>query len=132
MTKKHNYGRWITVALILLAVLLYFCVPSVKNTVDTVTSVLGSANVDAVIEYIRSFGAFAVVVSFSLMVFSSLLAPLPAFLITFPMLPFSAGGRALSCPGAPQWWVQPFASSSHAHWVVMWWKNSQARVRWQP
>ena len=82
MTKKHNYGRWITVALILLAVLLYFCVPSVKNTVDTVTSVLGSANVDAVIEYIRSFGAFAVVVSFSLMVFSSLLAPLPAFLIT--------------------------------------------------
>ncbi len=80
--KKHNYGRWITLALILLAVLLYFCVPAVKSTVDTVTSVLGSANVDSVIEYIRSFGAFAAVISFSLMVFSSLLAPLPAFLIT--------------------------------------------------
>ncbi len=79
---KRNYGRWITLGLILLAVLLYFCVPAVKNTVDTITSVLGSANVDAVIEYIRSFGAFAVVVSFCLMVFSSLLAPLPAFLIT--------------------------------------------------
>lgn len=82
MNKKHNYGRWVTVALILAAVLLYVLVPAVKNTVNTVTSVLGSANVDAVIEYIRSFGAFAVVVSFCLMVFSSLLAPLPAFLIT--------------------------------------------------
>ena len=82
MNKKHNYSRWVTVALILAAVLLYALVPAVKNTVNTVTSVLGSANVDAVIEYIRSFGAFAVVVSFCLMVFSSLLAPLPAFLIT--------------------------------------------------
>lgn len=82
MSKKHNYGRWTTLALILVAVLMYACVPAVKNTVNTVTSILGSANVDAVIEYIRSFGGYAVAVSFCLMVFSSLLAPLPAFLIT--------------------------------------------------
>ena len=82
MSKKHNYGRWTTLALILVAVLTYACVPAVKNTVNTVTSILGSANVDAVIEYIRSFGGYAVAVSFCLMVFSSLLAPLPAFLIT--------------------------------------------------
>jgi uncharacterized membrane protein YdjX (TVP38/TMEM64 family) len=80
--KKINYGRWITLALLAVAVLLYLSVPAVKNTVTTVTSVLGSANVDAVIEYIRSFGGYAVTVSFCLMVFSSLLAPLPAFLIT--------------------------------------------------
>ena len=80
--KKINYGRWITLALLIAAVLLYLSVPAVKNTVTTVTSVLGSANVDAVIEYIRSFGGYAVAVSFCLMVFSSLLAPLPAFLIT--------------------------------------------------
>ena len=82
MSKKHNYGRWTTLALILVAVLMYACVPAVKNTVNTVTSILGSANVEAVIEYIRSFGGYAVAVSFCLMVFSSLLAPLPAFLIT--------------------------------------------------
>ena len=82
MSKKHNYGRWTTLALILVAVLMYACIPAVKNTVNTVTSILGSANVDAVIEYIRSFGGYAVAVSFCLMVFSSLLAPLPAFLIT--------------------------------------------------
>lgn len=80
--KKHNYGRWITVTLVLAAVLLYFLVPAVKTTVNTVTAVLGSANVDAVIEYIRSFGGYAVAVSFALMVFSAILAPLPAFLIT--------------------------------------------------
>lgn len=33
-------------------------------------------------EYIRSFGAYAMVFSFFLMVFSSVAAPLPAFLIT--------------------------------------------------
>ena len=83
MKNKHlNYGRLVTLALLVLAVLLYLLVPAVKNTVNTVTSVLGSANVDAVIAYIRSFGGYAVVISFSLMVFSSLLAPLPAFLIT--------------------------------------------------
>ena len=83
MKNKHlNYGRLVTLALLVLAVLLYLLVPAVKNTVNTVTSVLGSAIVDAVIAYIRSFGGYAVVISFSLMVFSSLLAPLPAFLIT--------------------------------------------------
>ncbi len=82
MNKKRNYGRWLTLALIAAAALLYLCVPAVKNTVNTATSVLGSANVDAVIEYIRSFGGYAVAVSFCLMVFSSVLAPLPAFLIT--------------------------------------------------
>ena len=83
MNKKTlNYGRLLTIVLILAAALLYFCVPAVKEWVNTVTAVLGSANVDAVIEYIRSFGAYAVAVSFLLMVFSSILAPLPAFLIT--------------------------------------------------
>ena len=83
MNKKTlNYGRLLTIVLILAAALLYFCVPAVKEWVNTVTAVLGSAHVDAVIEYIRSFGAYAVAVSFLLMVFSSILAPLPAFLIT--------------------------------------------------
>ena len=45
-------------------------------------AVLGSANLDAVAAYIRSFGAYAMAFSFVLMVFSSLLAPLPAFMIT--------------------------------------------------
>ena len=38
---------------------------------------------DAVIEFMRSYGPYAMVISFFLMVFSSVAAPLPAFLITF-------------------------------------------------
>ena len=63
--------------------LVYFLVPSVNAYVNQVASVLGSANVDTVVAFIRSYGAYAMVFSFALMVFQSVLAPLPAFLITF-------------------------------------------------
>ncbi|PAB57766.1 hypothetical protein CCE28_18110 [Anaeromicrobium sediminis] len=42
-----------------------------------------SLNVDAVKAYILSFGIWAPIVSFLLMIFQSVAAPLPAFLITF-------------------------------------------------
>jgi uncharacterized membrane protein YdjX (TVP38/TMEM64 family) len=70
--------------LLVAAVLLiaYLSVPSVNTFITNAAAVLGSANVDAVIEYIRSFGAYAMAFSFCLMVFSSVIAPLPAFMIT--------------------------------------------------
>jgi uncharacterized membrane protein YdjX (TVP38/TMEM64 family) len=42
-----------------------------------------SMSVDMIIGYIRSYGIYAVGISFLLMMFQSILAPLPAFLITF-------------------------------------------------
>lgn len=58
---------------------------------------------DAVIEFMRSYGPYAMVISFFLMVFSSVAALLPAFLITFKTPQYSAGGRGPYCPGpAPQ------------------------------
>ena len=60
----------------------YLTLPAVSRPINKAAAVLGSANVDAVVEYIRSFGAYAMVFSFFLMVFSSVAAPLPAFLIT--------------------------------------------------
>lgn len=42
-----------------------------------------SMSVESIIGYIRSFGVYAAVISFLLMVFQSVAAPLPAFLITF-------------------------------------------------
>ena len=44
---------------------------------------LASADVSRVVEFIRSYGAYAMAISFVLMVFQSVIAPLPAFLITF-------------------------------------------------
>ena len=57
--------------------------PHVRTYVDHAAAVLGSADVGAVVDFIRSYGAYAAVISFLLMVFSSVIAPLPAFLITF-------------------------------------------------
>ena len=79
---KTNLTRLILLLAIALVLVVYFAVPGVHSFVNQAISVLGSANLDAVAEYIRSFGPWAVAFSFALMVFSSILAPLPAFMIT--------------------------------------------------
>ena len=81
-TKKPNMTRWVILLTACVLCIIYLAVPAVNQWVNHAAAVLGSANVDAVIEYIRSFGSYAMAFSFFLMVFSSLIAPLPAFMIT--------------------------------------------------
>ena len=69
--KKKNLTKlWILAVLVILC-LVYFLVPPVNAYVNQVASVLGSANVDAVVAFIRSYGAYAMAFSFALMVFQS-------------------------------------------------------------
>ena len=82
MKKKPNMTRMVILLVAAVLLIVYLSVPSVNDFITNAAAVLGSANVDAVIEYIRSFGAYAMAFSFCLMVFSSLIAPLPAFMIT--------------------------------------------------
>lgn len=81
--KKKTLTKLYILAVLAILCLVYFLVPQVNAYVNQVASVLGSANVDTVVAFIRSYGAYAMVFSFALMVFQSVLAPLPAFLITF-------------------------------------------------
>lgn len=81
--KKKNLAKLYILAVLVILCLVYFLVPPVNAYVNQVASVLGSANVEAVVEFIRSYGAYAMAFSFALMVFQSVIAPLPAFLITF-------------------------------------------------
>ena len=81
--KSGGQLKWYVLGALILLCLLYFAVPSVNVYVNRAAAVLGSANVDAVVDYIRSYGPYAMGISFALMVFSSVVAPLPAFLITF-------------------------------------------------
>ena len=80
--KKSNLTRLCLLLVIALVLAVYLAIPSVNTFVNKAVAVLGSANLDAVADYIRSFGAWAMAFSFALMVFSSILAPLPAFMIT--------------------------------------------------
>jgi len=82
MKKKSNLTRLGILLAIVLALIIYLAVPSVHSFVGQASSVLASANLDTVVAYIRSFGPYAMAFSFCLMVFSSLIAPLPAFMIT--------------------------------------------------
>lgn len=75
--------KYLVITLLALIVILYFLVPKVNSTFNLVFMLFSSMSVDMIISYIKSFGFYAVIVSFMLMMFQSLVAPLPAFLITF-------------------------------------------------
>ncbi|WP_243170763.1 TVP38/TMEM64 family protein [Clostridium algidicarnis] len=82
MNKKK--GSIIIKILVVLAILsLYLLVPAIKNTIDDMVSVLLKLNVESAKDYILSFGIWAPIISFLLMILQSIAAPLPAFIITF-------------------------------------------------
>lgn len=84
MKNKNKHLTKIVLILIIVSLILtYLFVPNVKNTINNIMAVLTSADVNKVVEYIRSFGVYAYLVSFLLMIFQSVAAPIPAFLITF-------------------------------------------------
>ncbi|MDF2881882.1 MAG: hypothetical protein K0R54_2439 [Clostridiaceae bacterium] len=75
--------KYIIIAILVLVVIFYLLIPGVKSKINWLFMLFSSMSVDMIIGYVRSFGAYALVVSFLLMMFQSLVAPLPAFLITF-------------------------------------------------
>ena len=72
-----------TAVLLLASIALLFFIPTVRETFMGLISLFQSLDIEAIKAYILSFGLLAPFVSFALMVFQSILAPLPAFLITF-------------------------------------------------
>lgn len=74
--------RGILVAAILVLVAVYFFVPAVHEWVGSVFAMFATGDFSAASEFMAQYGPAAAVVSFLLMVFQSVIAPLPAFLIT--------------------------------------------------
>lgn len=81
--KKKRGKKIIVLALIAAGIASYFIFPSVKEVMNEIFLMFASGDFTVVKEFVASYGAYAVVISFLLMVFQSLAAPLPAFLITF-------------------------------------------------
>lgn len=80
--KKKKISKIVLISIILLVIVLYFAVPSFNATMKKFVTELGSLNLESVIELIRGYGAYAAVISFFLMILQSVLAPIPALLIT--------------------------------------------------
>jgi uncharacterized membrane protein YdjX (TVP38/TMEM64 family) len=83
LDKKVWKQWWFKIALLIIPILLYYLMPAFQEIIQNAVKVLSRVDVDAAREYILSFGIWAPVVSFFLMVFQSVAAPLPAFVITF-------------------------------------------------
>lgn len=81
--KKRSLGKILTIVIIALVVLSYFFIPRFNSKMNNIFKLFSSMSIESIAEYIRSFGIYAVLVSFLLMVLQSVAAPLPAFLITF-------------------------------------------------
>lgn len=62
---------------------MYFFIPPVKVNINQAFFILSNVDVELARGYILGFGIWAPIVSFLLMVFQSVAAPLPAFIITF-------------------------------------------------
>lgn len=104
----------ITTLLLIIAacITLYVLLPSVRASFSTATAVL-STNPSEVAAYVRSFGAIGPLVSAALMVLQAVLAPLPAFLITFAngMIWGAFWGGLLS-------WTSAMIGASLCFWIA--------------
>ena len=82
--KKINIGSKIILLVVLLCcVLAYFFVPAVNKFFNKIFVMFASGDFSEVKQFISSYGGYAAAISFALMVLQSIVAPLPAFVLTF-------------------------------------------------
>lgn len=79
--KNLKKSTIVKIIVVLLVVGIMLFIPQVRQLISEATS--SFKDIDSIKEYILSFGIWAPIVSFLLMIFQAVAAPLPAFLITF-------------------------------------------------
>ena len=83
MEKKKRTSKLVMVGAILLAVLCYIFIPSVNQLVNRIVAMFATGDFEVVGKFVESYGSLAMLVSALLMILQSVIAPLPAFLLTF-------------------------------------------------
>lgn len=84
MRQKHNWiKRILLLAVIAAAVGAWALIPSANQGMNEVLRMFASGDFTVVREFVASYGGYAALISFLLMIFQSVAAPLPAFLLTF-------------------------------------------------
>lgn len=82
-TLQSKVGLVVTVLFLLALVAGYYLIPGYHHFITTMSSLLVRLDISALRDYINSFGMWGPLISTLLMIFQSLLAPLPAFVLTF-------------------------------------------------
>ena len=85
--KKINISsKVILLIAVICCVLAYFFIPSVNRILNKIFVMFASGDFTEVKQFISSYGVYAAAISFALMVLQSVMAPLPAFVLTFANL----------------------------------------------
>ena len=80
---KSLTHKIILLAIFIICLLSYFFIPSINNIINKIIKMFAGGDFTVVKEFVASYGIYAAIVSFLLMILQSIVAPLPAFLLTF-------------------------------------------------
>lgn len=105
--------RIFIVAVVVAAVSAYAFVPQVNEGVSAVVAMFATGDFSAASAFMESYGPYAAGVSFLLMVFQSVAAPLPAFLITIANANLFGWWQ-----GAILSWVSSMAGAVLCFWIA--------------
>ncbi|WP_225423818.1 TVP38/TMEM64 family protein [Companilactobacillus zhongbaensis] len=83
MTIQSKIGMVLTVVVLIMLVGLYYVIPAYRDFINNISAMLVKMDIKALRDYINGFGAYGPLISALLMIFQSILAPLPAFVLTF-------------------------------------------------
>lgn len=80
----HRFPLWpLGVALVVLAVCVWLLSPALRSELGDLVHMIAAGNVDALGDHLASYGLWGPVISLGVMVLQGILAPLPAFVVTF-------------------------------------------------
>lgn len=82
-TPEQKKKFTVTSLVIIISLLCYLFIPPVRSSLNSAAAMLIKMDIEEIRNFIHSFGIWAPLVSILLMMFQSIIAPLPAFVITF-------------------------------------------------
>lgn len=105
--------RGVIVLVVVAALVAYAFVPAVREGVGAVLTMFATGDFSAASAFMESYGPYAAAVSFLLMVFQSVAAPLPAFLITIANANLFGWWQ-----GAILSWTSAMAGAALCFWIA--------------
>lgn len=110
---NNKKGRIVLAAVIAAALICCFAIPGVRAAVNEIIRMFNTGDFMVIREFVESYGVYAAAVSFCLMIFQSVAAPLPAFLITFANANLFGWWK-----GAILSWTSAMAGAALCFWIA--------------
>ncbi|MFW5669800.1 MAG: TVP38/TMEM64 family protein [Acetivibrio ethanolgignens] len=111
--KKKKTGKLLLLVTVLLAMAAYFFLPAVRQLIRDILQMFASGDFIIVRRFVESYGPYAAVISFLLMILQSSVAPLPAFLLTVANASLVGWWK-----GAILSWSSAMAGAAACFWIA--------------